>query len=223
MPSSRASTIPYVISVIIQLKPDSILDVGTGFGKWGYLFREYTDIRLSERDLSRYRKENWRVRIDGIEAFPQYLCEPHRFIYNNIFIGLVEDVMVDCEEYDVIFFGDVIEHLAKDRGEAVLRTALAKARKGVLVTTPARETRQGELCGNPLESHRSLWRRKDFRRIAPGKVRFADCETLVVFFPRGAADARLELLHGAPGFQCGLGRVIRRVGGVLAKAYRRAL
>ena len=40
MPSSRASTIPYVVYAIKQIKPESLLDVGVGFGKWGYLFRE---------------------------------------------------------------------------------------------------------------------------------------------------------------------------------------
>ncbi|MCI0745080.1 MAG: hypothetical protein L0Y58_06715, partial [Verrucomicrobia subdivision 3 bacterium] len=82
MPSSRPNTIPTVIHVVRQLKPASILDVGVGFGKWGHLFREYTDILEAEHDPKRYQRRNWRVRIDGIEAHKAYLTPMHRFLYN---------------------------------------------------------------------------------------------------------------------------------------------
>ena len=49
MPSSRPNTIPTVIHIVKQLRPSSILDVGVGFGKWGHLFREYTDIVAARR------------------------------------------------------------------------------------------------------------------------------------------------------------------------------
>ena len=52
MPSSRPNTIPTVIHLVRQIKPKSILDVGVGFGKWGHLFREYTDINEAEHDLT---------------------------------------------------------------------------------------------------------------------------------------------------------------------------
>jgi hypothetical protein len=53
MPSSRPTTIPVVIHLLRQIRPRSILDVGIGFGKWGHLFREYTDINEAERDPAR--------------------------------------------------------------------------------------------------------------------------------------------------------------------------
>ena len=70
MPSSRPNTIPTVVHLLRQLKPQSILDVGVGFGKWGHLFREYTDIIEAEHDPARYQRKNWRIRIDGIEGHP---------------------------------------------------------------------------------------------------------------------------------------------------------
>ena len=66
MPSSRPNAIPTTVHVVRQLDPASILDVGVGFGKWGLLFREYTDIRASETDSHRYQKAAWKIRIDGI-------------------------------------------------------------------------------------------------------------------------------------------------------------
>src|SRR5260221_13707337 len=87
MPSSRPNTIPIVINLVRQLEPQSILDVGVGFGKWGHLFREYTDILESERDPARYQRHNWQVQIDGIEGHAEYLTEMHRFLYNQIHQG----------------------------------------------------------------------------------------------------------------------------------------
>ena len=77
-----------MIHLLRQLKPNSILDVGVGFGKiGGHLFREYTDILESESDPERYDRKNWKVRIDGIEGFAAYITEMHRFIYNEIHLG----------------------------------------------------------------------------------------------------------------------------------------
>src|SRR5947207_12741295 len=87
MPSSRPNTIPTVIHLVRQLKPKSILDVGVGFGKWGHLFREYTDINESENDPARYQRRKWRVRIDGIEGYAAYLTPMHRYLYNHLHIG----------------------------------------------------------------------------------------------------------------------------------------
>src|SRR5258706_12960845 len=87
MPSSRPNTMPTVIRLIRQLKPQSILDVGVGFGKWGHLFREYTDINEAERDPRRYEKKHWQVKIDGIEGHSAYITDMHRYLYDEIHLG----------------------------------------------------------------------------------------------------------------------------------------
>lgn len=179
MPSSRPNTIPTVVHLIRQLKPASILDVGVGFGKWGHLFREYTDIVEAEREPGRYFRQNWRVRIDGIEAFADYITDMHRFIYNNLYIGDATKLLPSLPTYDIIFFGDVIEHLAKAEGLQLLTEALQKARRAVIVTTPRYETGQGPLCGNELERHRSLWKAKDFEKLGRAIVKTVDGATYV--------------------------------------------
>ena len=110
MPSSRPNAIPTVIHLIRQLNPQSILDVGVGFGKWGHLFREYTDILAAENDPARYRRENWRVRIDGIEGHSAYLTDMHRFLYNELYVGDACELIGGLPKYDIIFAGDIIEH-----------------------------------------------------------------------------------------------------------------
>lgn len=162
MPSSRPNAVPVVVHLIKQLKPKSILDIGVGFGKWGHLFREYTDILRSEDDPSRYRRENWQVRIDGIEGFPDYITDMHRFLYNEIMIGDVRSLAATIGTYDVIFLGDIIEHISKEDGMQLIRTLLNKTNKAIIFSTPKYETAQEALCENELERHRSLWTATDF-------------------------------------------------------------
>src|SRR6185503_6455462 len=165
MPSSRPNTIPTVIHLLRQLKPQSILDVGVGFGKWGHLFREYTDINEAERDPGRYQKKNWQVKIDGIEGHAAYLTDMHHYLYNEIHLGDASEWLKKVSHYDLIFMGDVLEHFDKEKGFEVLREAVVKANKAVIVSTPKYETDQADLCGNELERHRSLWSAKDFRKF----------------------------------------------------------
>src|SRR5437867_576658 len=179
MPSSRPNTIPTVIHLLRQLQPRSILDVGVGFGKWGHLFREYTDINAAERDPPRYRRENWQVRIDGIEGHATYLTELHRFLYNDIHIGDACELLSKLPAYDLIFMGDIIEHLEKPKGQELLQVAVAKANKAVIVSTPKFETAQEGLCANELERHRSLWSTRDFRKLSGSSVKTVDGATLL--------------------------------------------
>ncbi|PYM12667.1 MAG: hypothetical protein DME18_10840 [Verrucomicrobia bacterium] len=179
MPSSRPNVIPTVIHLVRQIKPRSILDVGIGFGKWGHLFREYTDINEAEKDPARYRRRNWRVRIDGIEGHAAYLTPAHRYLYNDVHVGDACVLIRNLPRYDLIFMGDVIEHLEKAAGLKLLRDAVKKANKAVILSTPRYETGQSDLCGNALERHRSLWLAKDFSRFGRAIVKTVDRATLL--------------------------------------------
>src|SRR5688572_2714977 len=205
MPSSRPNTIPTVIHIVKQLRPLSILDVGVGFGKWGHLFREYTDIVAAEHDAKRYKRKHWQVRIDGIEGHAAYITPMHRFLYDRIFIGDAREIVRQIPSYDMIFLGDIIEHFEKADGLALLRRCAAKATKAVLLSTPRRETFQGDLCGNELERHRSVWSATDFRKFPNATVKTIDGDTLLVVIarrgltvqctPPKAPAQRMELTH----------------------------
>src|SRR6266850_147359 len=179
MPSSRANAIPTIVHLVRQLKPRSILDVGIGFGKWGHLFREYTDIIEAENDPDRYQRKNWKVRIDGIEGHAAYVTSMHRFLYNEILIGDARVLLPKVSPYDLIFMGDVIEHFEKQAGLKLLADAVEKSRKAVIITTPKDATEQEDLCGNELERHRSLWSAKDFRHFKNSTVKTIDRSILL--------------------------------------------
>jgi hypothetical protein len=184
MPSSRPNTIPIVIHLLRQLKPQSILDVGVGFGKWGHLFREYTDINEAEHDPARYQRENWRVRIDGIEGHAAYLTPMHAFLYNKLHVGDAAALIHALPRYDLIFLGDVIEHFEKVAGFELLEAACGRANKAVIVSTPRFETEQEDLCGNELERHRSLWAEEDFKAFDGAQVVTVDETTLLAVIAR---------------------------------------
>jgi len=179
MPSSRPNTIPTVIHLIRQLRPRSILDVGIGFGKWGHLFREYTDILEAEHDPNRYQRKNWKVRIDGIEGFPRYITPMHRFVYTEIHLGDACELIPKLPSYDIIFMGDIIEHLDKKSGQQLVRDAIEKSNKALIVSTPKDDTGQPDLCSNELERHRSVWSLKDFRKFNGAVVKTIDDSILL--------------------------------------------
>jgi SAM-dependent methyltransferase len=192
MPSSRPNIIPTVIHVLRQLRPRSILDVGVGFGKWGHLFREYTDILEAEHDPARYLRKNWQVRIDGIEGHAAYLTPMHRFLYNRIHRGDAARLLPRLPCYDLVFLGDIIEHFEKHTGLQLLRDALDRAGQAVIVSTPKFQTDQEGLCANELERHRSLWTAKDFKRFPAASVKTVDGATLLAVLPKPGAPP-LEL------------------------------
>ena len=79
MPTSPFSHIVSMIRFLTRMLPSSILDIGVGNGKLGFIARDLLDVMLGER----FRKEDWKVRIDGIEVFPRYIQEHQRAVYDN--------------------------------------------------------------------------------------------------------------------------------------------
>jgi 2-polyprenyl-3-methyl-5-hydroxy-6-metoxy-1,4-benzoquinol methylase len=162
MPSSRPELIPFVINLVMQLQPRSILEIGTGFGKYGMLFREYLDIWAAASNPARLKPGNWQVRIDGIEYFESYITDLQRHIYDRIIIGDAMEEIDKLPSYDLVFLGDVIEHFPKEDGQLLLKKCLIHANRTVLVTTPNYFNPQGPEYGNAKETHHCLWTREDF-------------------------------------------------------------
>jgi hypothetical protein len=88
MPSSHRYQINEICELIATSDPKSVLDIGVGFGKYGFLSREYLELWDG-----RERYHEWRRQIDGIEAFKEYLTPIHKLIYNEVFVGNVLEVL----------------------------------------------------------------------------------------------------------------------------------
>lgn len=161
VPTSAPYAIPVIVNAVRQVRPRSILDVGTGFGKYGMLFREYTDIWHAEQAGDRC-KEGWRTRIEGIEVHKPYLNALHGYIYNEVHVGNAMEVIDRLGTYDLVFMGDVLEHFEKEDGQRMIRKLYEHANKCVLLTYPRQAKRRDGFMGNPAEAHLSDWSRGDF-------------------------------------------------------------
>ena len=67
MPLSDVWHIPAVMHFVRAAAPTRVLDVGIGMGNFGLLVRQYGDI-----GNERLSREQWKLRIDGIELFEPY-------------------------------------------------------------------------------------------------------------------------------------------------------
>jgi 2-polyprenyl-3-methyl-5-hydroxy-6-metoxy-1,4-benzoquinol methylase len=144
---------------VTKLKPESILDVGVGFGKWGFLFREYLDIMEG-----RIEPQEWTTEIIGIEIHEPYIKEWQKVLYSEIIIGNAVDVFRShpLPMFDLVFCSDVLEHIPKDNALLLLEQFRIKG-SAVLVNVPIGEEwlDQGALYGNPHEAHVSAWHPSD--------------------------------------------------------------
>ncbi len=158
MPVSDRTSLNEVVGIVAELRPESVLDVGIGWGKYGYLLR--TVLESGYPDIS--DRSRWRVRIDGVEIFPPYVGAIQRACYSHIYLGDVATLVGGLDAYDVVVMGDVLEHFEKAAGTRLLHELLAKARKALVIVTPRGTQEQGEVLGNPHEEHRSGWTPRDF-------------------------------------------------------------
>ncbi|MCK8517528.1 methyltransferase domain-containing protein [Methanoculleus sp. 7T] len=167
MPSSRFEHISDVISVISNLKPKTFLDVGCGFGRWGFLTREFCDIFQG-----RYDKTSWETHIDAVEVFENYIMPHHEFIYDNVYIAKIEDYIPKMSRYDIIFAGDVIEHIEKNDANKVINNLREKCDKALMIALPLDDKwPQGEVFDNPNEIHKSVWTERDLKKLGASFVK----------------------------------------------------
>ena len=135
--------VPLIVRTMARLEPRRMLDVGPGYGKYGFLFRERVD------DF------RWERVLHGIDVFAGYL-ERSRMsgLYDHHFIGHFLEVEI-LEQYDLVLMVDVLEHFSDSEGEQALEKALSLA-PSVLVATPL-GYEQGPMYGNRHEAHLSEW------------------------------------------------------------------
>ena len=160
MPTSHFLQLNEIVELIVYTNPLRILDIGVGFGKYGFLSREFLELWGEEENYC-----NWKRLIDGVEAFPKYITPVHNFIYNNIFIGDALKIIPQLNtEYDLVLLIDVIEHLTFEEGIELIKNCL-KIGRNLIISTPKKVWERPESFGNPYEAHKFRWLKKHFSQF----------------------------------------------------------
>jgi hypothetical protein len=129
--------IPWVVDLIRQVDPATVLDVGCGWGKFGALVREYTNA----------------TRVDALDVNP-----PRYRVYDRVYLGDACDPVTlpaDAPHYDLALCVDMLEHLTQPQGVWML-TALSRRARRILVVSPLGYRRQ-DAPGIPYGPHLSGW------------------------------------------------------------------
>lgn len=162
MPTSRPYHLTWLCNKVIELKPQSILDIGIGFGSKGMLFREYSDVWYGNYF-------DWKVRIDGVEIFKKYITPLQKKIYDKIYIGNILELVDKLPYYDMIYMGDVLEHIERQDALELIQKLKTKTRD-LIIVTPVNVGQQGSIYGNENETHVSQWSLMDF----------SDCQVVTI-------------------------------------------
>lgn len=167
MPYSAPVFIEEIKDVLKTAKPSSILDVGAGAGKYADLIKE----TLGEN-----------VKVTGIEPDKTWiqqfkLPEKYAVVLDTpiqVYMQMIWNVDIS---YDLVIFGDVLEHLKKSDGIDVLNF-FAYRSKWILCLFPDKYI-QNNYEDHKLESHVSVWRPEDFSFLV-NKASFKDGIHMIV-------------------------------------------
>jgi SAM-dependent methyltransferase len=142
MPTSFRENIPLVLKEIEKINPSTVLDIGFGRGKYGFLIKEYYP----------------NIKVDGLEVFEPYVTKLQREVYGKILIG--NALELDIPQYDCYLLIDILEHWNKEDAHKLIKKLLTKG--NVFCSVPRYVNEQGAEYGNEWERHISQWGGEDF-------------------------------------------------------------
>lgn len=154
MPTSGPIPLTYMCKILLKSKPKTVLDIGIGHGKWGFLVREYVDLWQNNPDY------NARPTIvDGIEVFGPYITELQNNIYDTVYIGNAYELLRTRKIpgfYDMIICCDMLEHLERNEAMEFLNLLPSYAKESYVIL-PVNVRDQAPEYGNVYEIHKSRW------------------------------------------------------------------
>jgi len=141
MPFSANECKDWIKSHVTRMKPRSMLDVGPGAGTYAKLFP-----LIPHKDAV----EIWEPYVE------KYALDK---LYRHVTIKDIREYR-GVASYDVVFFGDVLEHMSREEAARVVSDFKPLA-KYIVISIPIGDYPQGEFEGNPHEAHKSTWSVED--------------------------------------------------------------
>lgn len=173
MASSFINQVPTIIHLVQKLKPVSILDIGKGFGKYGFLIHEYAGIDNNKKlDHTKTLKELSGIKIDAVEVDADLMLPHLSQLYNQIYFEDILTLYKNLPTYDLVLMIDIIEHINKEAALHLLQYLLSKGSK-IIVATPKHFFEQ-DLYQSKFEHHVSHWTKKDFEKLGFLQLQYFD-------------------------------------------------
>ncbi len=179
MPHSWHFPTTLIQDKIQRLAPQSVVDVGAGYGKWGFLLREQLDWNPGRLD-----RDTWTARIVGVEIFP-YETPLYGWVYDELIRSDVLEAIDQIDGYDLVLLSDVIEHIEKGPALGLLRRLVSQNRN-VIVCTPLDFFEQ-KIADNEHEHHVSHWTIDDFKEFVFDYDTASGAAMVVTLAGKGAA------------------------------------
>lgn len=134
MPGSNPENRPWVLQKVKEINPQTIADIGAGAGTYSHLIKPELNVHMT-----------------AVEIFEENI---NRFNLANLYEEVLhKDVReLDSLNYDLVIFGDVLEHMTKEEALAVWNIAKRDA-KYAIINIPIVHYEQGAIEGNPHEVH----------------------------------------------------------------------
>lgn len=178
MASSFYDQIPDVINIARNLNPKFVLDIGKGFGKYGFLFHEYFGIDASKKiDHKSSMMQQSNLQMDAIEVDDTLMLPHLSHFYDKVHFGDVFKLAPNISKrYDLVLMIDVVEHLEKQQTLNLIKKFVQDG-SVVLIATPIEYFNQ-HLYESVYEEHISHWTLNDFKGMGELQVQYKDSGAL---------------------------------------------
>jgi SAM-dependent methyltransferase len=114
---------PYVVNNVIGHR---FLDIGCGYGKWGFLLKKY-----------RWSAEDGTPFVAGVDAFaPHVESLKKQNIYDEVLVASALQLPFEDRSFDSTIACEVLEHLPREEGMRLIGELKRVSRHCFVVTTP---------------------------------------------------------------------------------------
>lgn len=167
MPYSDPDNKGFVLEKLQELQPASVLDVGPGAGAYAQLVRSVPSVEI----------------LECVEIWEPYIAQfGLTSLYDAVHLADVREF--DDFDFDVVIFGDVLEHMSREDALTVYQRARGQA-GAVIFSIPIIHVPQGPYQGNPHETHvEDDWHHDEILEWFPGITEFKQFRVTGVYVAR---------------------------------------